>query len=102
MAAKTLSRLSGATKRARPVASVVNLSPLVNSTVTPGVSRPLTSSTAKVARSPLTNFRGSRRIRALEAGGADCAKRARVTKRKRAKANQRLGRGFDWDGTPRL
>src|SRR5208283_4546356 len=39
---------SGATNIARPVALVVNLSPLENTTVTPGVNRPFTSSTASV------------------------------------------------------
>ena len=63
---------SGATKSARPVASVVNRSPFEKFTVTPGVSRPFTSSTASVARSPETIRRGSSRIRAPEAGGAGC------------------------------
>src|SRR5262245_39931677 len=61
---------SGATNMARPVASVVRRSPLEKATDAPGVSLPFTSSTASVARSPETIRRGSRRIRAPEAGGA--------------------------------
>ena len=62
--------LSGATKRALPVASVVSRSPFEKFTVTPGVSRPFTSSTASVARSPETIRRGKSSIRAAEAAGA--------------------------------
>src|SRR5207244_5681353 len=64
--------LSGATKSALPVASVVNRSPFEKFTVTPGVSRPFTSSTASVARSPETILRGSSSIRALDAAGGSC------------------------------
>ena len=64
--------LSGATKSALPVASVVNRSPFEKFTVTPGVSRPFTSSTASVARSPETILRGSSNIRAPEAAGGGC------------------------------
>jgi hypothetical protein len=39
-------------------------------TVTPGVKRPLTSKTARVAVSPETTRFGSNRVRAAEAGGA--------------------------------
>src|SRR6266481_3154040 len=63
---------SGATKRARPVASVVNQSPFEKFTVTPGVKRPFTSSTASVARSPETIRLGSSTIRAPKAAGVDC------------------------------
>src|SRR5712664_775303 len=76
MEAKRTPRVNGATKRALPVASVASLSPLEKLTVTPGVSRPLTSSTASVARSPETICRGSRRIRAPDAAGACCCGRA--------------------------
>ena len=69
--------LSGATKSARPVASVVRRSPLEKFTVTPGVSRPLTSSTDKVARSPETICRGSSKMRAADAGGGCCATAAK-------------------------
>ena len=72
MEAKRTPGVNGATNRALPVASVVNLSPFEKLTVTPGVSRPFTSSTASVARSPETIRRGSKRIRAPDAGGACC------------------------------
>jgi hypothetical protein len=49
---------------------VVTVSPLEKSTLTSGVSLPLKSNTANVARSPLTNFFGSSRIRAPAADGA--------------------------------
>ncbi len=62
----------GATKRARPVASVVTRSPLEKFTTTPGVSRPFTSSTASVARWPETILRGRRRVLAEEGAGGDC------------------------------
>src|SRR5579883_1066457 len=75
MEAKNFCALRGATKKARPVASVVSLSPSENSTVTPGVRRPLTSRTASVARSPLTILRGSRRMRAEEAEGGSGGER---------------------------
>src|SRR6267154_447402 len=61
---------SGATNNALPVASVVSRSPFEALTVTPGVSRPFTSSTASVARSPETMRLGSSNIRAPEAAGA--------------------------------
>src|SRR5207237_8501663 len=61
---------SGATKRARPVVSVLSRSPLEKVIVAPGVSRPLTPSTASVARSPETMRRGKSRIRAAEGAGA--------------------------------
>ena len=76
MEAKRTPGVNGATKRALPVASVASLSPLEKLTVTPGVSRPFTSSTASVARSPETICRGSRRIRAPDAAGACCWGRA--------------------------
>src|ERR1700722_8320331 len=60
----------GATKRARPVASVLRWSPLENETATLGVRRPLTSRTARVARSPETSWRGRSRILAPEEAGA--------------------------------
>src|SRR3989441_5860295 len=62
--------LSGATKSARPVASVVTWSPFEKLTVTPGVSRPPTSSTASVLRSPATIRRGRSKMRAADAAGA--------------------------------
>jgi hypothetical protein len=71
---------SGATNSARPVASVVSRSPFEKFTVTPGVSRPFTSSTASVARSPETIRRGNSRIRAPEAAGGDCWALASSTK----------------------
>src|SRR5215467_6965183 len=64
---------SGATKRALPVASVLRWSPLEKVTLAPGVSRPLTPSTARVARSPETIRRGSSRMRAAEGAGASGA-----------------------------
>src|SRR5689334_3387039 len=64
---------SGATKRARPVVSVLRRSPLEKVIVAPGVSRPLTPSTARVARSPETMRRGRSRIRAAEGAGAAAA-----------------------------
>ena len=76
MEAKRTPGVNGATNRALPVGSVVSLSPLEKLTVTPGVSRPFTSSTASVARSPETMRRGSRRIRAPDAAGASCCGRA--------------------------
>src|SRR6266850_5842676 len=76
MEAKRTPGVNGATKRALPVASVASLSPLEKLTVTLGVSRPFTSSTASVARSPETIRRGSRRIRAPDAAGACCCGRA--------------------------
>src|SRR5277367_3972093 len=62
--------VSGATNNARPVASVFRRSPLENVTSTPGVSLPLTSKTASVARSPETICRGNSNMRAPAAGGA--------------------------------
>src|SRR6266850_2645548 len=76
MEAKRTPGVNGATKRALPEASVASVSPLEKLTVTPDVSRPLTSSTASVARSPETICRGSRRIRAPDAAGAFCCGRA--------------------------
>src|SRR6266850_951779 len=76
MEAKRTPGVNGATKRALTVALVASLSPLEKLTVTPGVSRPLTSSTASVARSPETICRGRRRIRAPDAAGACCCGRA--------------------------
>ncbi len=70
--AKITPGFKGATKRARPVASVLSRSPFEKFTVTPGMSRPFTSSTASVARSPETIRRGSNNMRAPEAAGASC------------------------------
>ena len=50
--------------------SVLSRSPLEKVIVAPGVSRPLTPSTASVARSPETMRRGKSRIRAAEGAGA--------------------------------
>jgi hypothetical protein len=41
--------------------------------VTPGVNRPFISNTANVVRSPEIIFRGTSRIRAFFAAGADCS-----------------------------
>src|SRR5579859_218891 len=76
--------VKGATKRARPVALVTRWSPLEKFMDTPGVRRPLTSSTARVAVSPVTTRRGSKRMRAEEAGGGCCGKRAKGTANERA------------------
>ena len=65
--------VSGATNRARPVASVFKRSPFENVTATPGVSRPFISSTARVARSPATSCRGNSSILAPLAAGAGIA-----------------------------
>src|SRR5271168_2193299 len=62
--------VSGATNNARPVASVFRRSPFENVTSTPGVSLPLTSRTASVARSPDTICLGNSKMRAPAAAGA--------------------------------
>jgi len=62
--------VKGGTNIARPVVSVVTLSPSDKTTLTPGVSRPFTSNTASVERSPVTNLRGSSKMRAPEGAGA--------------------------------
>src|SRR5229473_146750 len=62
--------LRGAANKARPVGLVTTWSPFEKFTVTPGVKRPLTSRTARVAVSPETMRFGSSRVRAAEAGGA--------------------------------
>ena len=49
--------------------------------LTAGVSLPLTSSTASVARSPVTSLRGKSRMRAPDAGGACCAAQQSMTLR---------------------
>src|ERR1700737_4443970 len=68
--AEMVRAFNGATNNARPLVSVVTLSPLEKTTFTPGVNLPLMSSTARVACSPETILRGSSKIRAPEAGGA--------------------------------
>src|SRR5713101_2036534 len=73
MAAEITPGFRGATKSARPVVSVVTRSPFENFTAAPGVSRPFTSSTASVARSPETMYLGSKSMRAADAGGGCCA-----------------------------
>jgi hypothetical protein len=47
--------------------------------VTPGVNRPFISNTASVVRSPEIIFRGTNRIRAFFAAGADCSSAAETT-----------------------
>ncbi len=64
---------SGATKSARPVVSVVTLSPFEKAIFTPGVNLPAKSRTAKVARSPVTSLWGKSKIRAPDAAGVCCA-----------------------------
>ena len=69
---KIVPGVSGATKRARPVLSVMRRSPFENLIAALGVRRPLMSSTASVARSPEMIVRGRRRMRPAceDCGGA--------------------------------
>jgi hypothetical protein len=76
----------------------MNRSPFEKFTVTPGVNRPFTSSTASVARSPETIRLGSNNIRAPEAAGGVCrasAGSANTQAAKRMKESARPGRRKD-------